>query len=67
VKIRKHALGWLPWQLPPLLYRHNPAEVAGVIDELAYTDAGLRISCTVDHAVNCRFCSPTGIGIDRGM
>lgn len=49
-KIRPHALTFLPWRLPPLLWKHDPAQVAGTIDELQYDDRGnLTIRATVDH------------------
>jgi hypothetical protein len=55
-RFSKHGLGWLPWRLPPLLYRHDSTTIAGTIDELAYTDDGaLWIRCVVtnDAAKRC--------------
>jgi hypothetical protein len=36
--------------LPPLLFRHDPKQVAGTVDELSHdSDGNLRIRATVDH------------------
>jgi hypothetical protein len=49
-KLRPHCLSWLPWKLPPLLYRHRNDERAGEILSLAYDDTGcLRIRARVSH------------------
>jgi HK97 family phage prohead protease len=38
------------YDLPPLLYKHDPEQVAGKIESLGYDDRGnLRIRATVDH------------------
>ena len=47
-KFRPYALNFLPWKLPPLLFRHK--EPAGLIENLAYDRQGrLIIDARVDH------------------
>jgi len=60
---RRYSLA-LPRSLPPLLYRHDPKQVAGHVDELTHDGEGnLRIRATVTHYFIC-----PGIGCeqDRG-
>jgi len=62
-RIRPYALAWLPWQLPPLLFKHDAAVVAGSIDALEYDGGGnLTISATVSHPV-ARRCNHFSVGI----
>ena len=48
--IAPYALSWPSDPLPPLLYRHDPKQIAGRIMELGFDDRGrLRIRAYVDH------------------
>jgi len=46
-RFRRHALSWLPWQLPPLCRGHDTTKVVGSINTLTWTDQGLHIAATV--------------------
>lgn len=61
--LRPYALAWLPFKLPPLLFRHDEHQVAGRIDHLDYnSDGALAIVATVDHSI-ARRCSCFSVGI----
>lgn len=55
VKFRPYCLGWRPWRLPPLYYRHDTSRVVGEISELYYDNGQLRVRATVtdDNAARC--------------
>jgi hypothetical protein len=64
--LRPFAFGFPLWfrrdLLPPLLYRHDPEQVAGRIENLSYDDHGaLLIRATVTHAIAKR-CGAFSIG-----
>jgi hypothetical protein len=48
VKFRNWSLSFDPHALPPLLVRHDPERVAGVIESLTQDSAGLHIIARVD-------------------
>ena len=50
MRFRGHAFGMISPRRTKLLYRHDPNEVAGEIEELSYDAHGrLLIKCRVDH------------------
>ncbi|MBR0848794.1 hypothetical protein JQ543_13660 [Bradyrhizobium diazoefficiens] len=63
-RLRPYALAWLPWKMPPLLYRHDERQVAGRIDHLEYVGGDLHITATVDHSIARRAsCFSVGVTV----